>query len=380
MKRYFCALALLAVLAIPDWASACWPFWGHPVYPAPVYFPPPVYTAPIYPPVFVHPPVVYPIPGPPLSPPKVELNPKTAVPSTAPPSDPVPGKSSGTNNPTAPDKPIQSTGAGQTTNVGDSTTKSAIVPQKTETIRPAGINEATTLPIAPKKKDEPTRAGPDLLPSGPGSSPSLVLPSVTENRSIPKESIIEKSSKPVHTATPVPAPADPLQLLPPSASKSPAPMLTLPDSTVPAKPSAAPSSLDSLLPPTSLQIVPSTGKSDSLPSLALPPEVPISPAGKSESKSRSSPLTGKANGELTIDVFPVAALEKKAEGYRLVTFYNHTNRDLNLSIEGKAVKLPAKSYLETKLAPVFKWGHGDRPVGSECVPDGAAGLEVVFRE
>jgi hypothetical protein len=83
---------------------------------------------------------------------------------------------------------------------------------------------------------------------------------------------------------------------------------------------------------------------------------------------------------MTIDVFPVAALENKVESYRLVTFYNHTNRDLHLSIEGKAVKLPAKTYLETKLAQAFKWGYGDRPVGREYVPEGAAGLEVVFRE
>lgn len=108
--------------------------------------------------------------------------------------------------------------------------------------------------------------------------------------------------------------------------------------------------------------------------------MPVSPAIKSESKSRSSPLTGTGVAKLTVEVFPVAALEKKVEGYRTVTFYNHTARDLSLTIEGKAVKLPAKTYLETKLAQAFKWGYGDRPTGSECVPDGAAGLEVVFRE
>ena len=83
---------------------------------------------------------------------------------------------------------------------------------------------------------------------------------------------------------------------------------------------------------------------------------------------------------MSVDVFPVAALDKKVEGYRTVTFFNHTNREVSLTIEGKSVKLPAKSYVESKLAQSFKWGYGERPAGSEQVPDGAAGLDVVFRE
>ncbi len=83
---------------------------------------------------------------------------------------------------------------------------------------------------------------------------------------------------------------------------------------------------------------------------------------------------------MSVEVFPVAALDKKLEGYRTVTFFNHTNRELSLSIEGKSVTLPAKSYVESKLAQSFKWGYGERPAGRELVPDGAAGLDVVFRE
>ena len=57
-----------------------------------------------------------------------------------------------------------------------------------------------------------------------------------------------------------------------------------------------------------------------------------------------------------------------------------TNRDLALTIEGRAVKLPAKSYLHAQLAATFTWTHGDQPAARETVPAGAGGLDVVFRD
>ncbi len=81
-----------------------------------------------------------------------------------------------------------------------------------------------------------------------------------------------------------------------------------------------------------------------------------------------------------VNVFPVVSAEKAGGGYRTVGFFNHTISDINLTIEGRTVKLPAKMYLEAKLAQTFTWGYGDRPAASERVPDGAAGLDVVFRE
>jgi hypothetical protein len=83
---------------------------------------------------------------------------------------------------------------------------------------------------------------------------------------------------------------------------------------------------------------------------------------------------------MMVNVFPVVAAEKAEGGYRAVGFFNHTNRDLELSIEGRSVKLPAKTYLEAKVAQTFTWGYGDRSAVRERVPEGAAGLDVVFRE
>ena len=81
---------------------------------------------------------------------------------------------------------------------------------------------------------------------------------------------------------------------------------------------------------------------------------------------------------MTVSVFPAGGPEP-AGVYRTVGFYNHTDRDLSLTIEGRAVKLPAKTYLHAQLAPTFTWGVADRPAARETVPAGAGGLDVVFR-
>jgi len=127
---------------------------------------------------------------------------------------------------------------------------------------------------------------------------------------------------------------------------------------------------DLFIPPQGIPAMPDIKKPDGLPSLTLPP--------LSDSVSKSSPLTNNKPG-MTVSVFTASGTEKAADGYRTVGFYNHTSNDLSLTIEGRAVKLPAKMYLHAKLGPTFTWSHSDRPVTRESVPERAAGLDVVFR-
>ena len=70
------------------------------------------------------------------------------------------------------------------------------------------------------------------------------------------------------------------------------------DMVIPAIPSAAPASgSEPLIPPPSLPTLPDPARRDPLPSLTLPPEVPVAPEKKPDSISRSSPLTrGGASG------------------------------------------------------------------------------------
>jgi len=148
------------------------------------------------------------------------------------------------------------------------------------------------------------------------------------------------------------------------------------DPLAPAIPSAAPAP-ESLIPPPSVPLVPDPNKRDPLPSLTLPPDIPVAPTTKSE--SRSSPLTEGAVSGPTVSVFPARDAEAPTPGYRTVGFYNHTSRDIALTIEGRRVRLPAKTYLHAQLGESFTWSHSDRPAARETVPDGAGGVDVVFR-
>jgi hypothetical protein len=151
------------------------------------------------------------------------------------------------------------------------------------------------------------------------------------------------------------------------------------DAPVPAIPSAAPPP-EPLIPSLSAPTLPDGNKRDPLPSLTLPPDVPVPPEKKTDSTSRSSPLTGGGPADITVKVFPARGEGVAADGYCTVGFYNHTARDLALTIEGRSVKLPAKSYLQAQVAATFTWSHGNRPAARETVPDGAGGLDVVFRD
>ena len=119
--------------------------------------------------------------------------------------------------------------------------------------------------------------------------------------------------------------------------------------------------------------------SETLPPLVLPPEIPVAPSGVippvAPNTSRSSPLSGGVK----VQVFTALGTPASRE-LRKVGFFNHTDRDLDLVIEGRAVKLPRKSYLHAQLPPAFQWGHSANPMEKAAVPNDAAGLDVVFRE
>jgi hypothetical protein len=200
----------------------------------------------------------------------------------------------------------------------------------------------------------------------------------------------QESDDQVRPAAVGPAPASP--------AAAPAPMapLTIPDPMVPSTksrgtsdsklspsavpmPAPAPPSSDSL-PPISLPAPKkTTGGKEDLPPLVLPPETPGGPSGVippvKPSTSRSSPLTGG----MKVQVF-AASGPAPASTLRKIGFFNHTDRDIRLVIEGKAVTLPKKSYLHAELPSKFTWKHSDRLAETAAVPDDAAGIDVLFKE
>lgn len=360
MKRYFCWLALLGIIVLPDWASACWPLWGRPFYPAPVYYPPPVYTPSAYPSVYAYPPIVGPV---------------TPVPSmaTCPPC----------SSPFAPaivtPQRIPESGTARIpAEMKPATPESA--PAKAEAVRPTSGVTPVEIPTPKKTTPAPGLSTLPVQPSttAPGGLPPLVLPKENEPRGPkPTDNNAPKKSNPA--AVPSPAPADswsPTSSGPPI--KPPAVGTDFP-SVMPASPKAAPAP-EALIPPSAVPVIPGSNKGEALPSLSLPPVVPVTPRGEVENTSRASPLGNSNSQPIAVKQYPVAARGNSvpAGNYRAVTFFNHTSQELRLTIEGRSVKLPARSYVETKLSPSFTWSYDDHAATRERVPNDASGLDVVF--
>ena len=181
--------------------------------------------------------------------------------------------------------------------------------------------------------------------------------------------------KPANLATPMPAPApmNPLTIPDPMVPKSPTtglPPIVVPDI---AKPMAAPADNLPGIPLPEPRKATKNDKDD-LPPLVLPPEGTGTSSGVIPTTSKSSPLSGA----IKTQVF--AAAGTATGTLRKVGFFNHTGRDLDLVIEGKAVKLPKKSYLNAELPVKFTWKADGNEAHATTVPDGAAGVDVLFKE
>jgi hypothetical protein len=344
MKRQLCATAFFALALIPDWAAACWPPGSGPapVYYAPMY-PAPVYSGPIYYPA--QPVYVRPIPSSAVAP-RFEPARPSAAPTIG------PARPIAQPNPT-PAKPPQ-----------------------IEPVRPAAAVEAPKPPApAPEPKpapesNEPKRGGlfeiPKPAPEPEPKAPAVDVPKVMA----PKVAAPEPKAPVIEPPKP-----DALKLPPINVPTGPETGPKLPPlETSPAVPSAAPA-------PDALPIpsIPTPKKPDALPPLTLPPDAPVAPdKSKEPVEVKSSPLTGAAR-ELKVSVFPATGTAA-ANGLRKVGFFNHTARDLSLTIEGKAVTLPALSYLNAELPSSFTWKCGEKPATKETVPAGSVGVDVLIRE
>jgi hypothetical protein len=155
-----------------------------------------------------------------------------------------------------------------------------------------------------------------------------------------------------------------------SPPKNDTPKLELPQ--VPLPGAADPSKNDDAkIPP----LIPRLTNPD-VPPLTIP-KVPIEPAtGGDTSTSKASPLTAAPR----VDVFPVDGTPPPSpKANRTVGFFNHTDRDLKLTVEGDTVTLPRRHFVTAVVPATFAWKLDGDERRTE-VPAGAPGVEVVIRK
>jgi hypothetical protein len=110
------------------------------------------------------------------------------------------------------------------------------------------------------------------------------------------------------------------------------------------------------------------------------PEPPPIPATPGEVPSPNAKAQAKPDEAFT--VYPVAADKAPPAGRKSATigFYNHTRKEVQLTIDKKSQTLPPGGFIELDLPLTFNW----RAVGGEeqtgKVPADAAGLEIVIRK
>ena len=113
---------------------------------------------------------------------------------------------------------------------------------------------------------------------------------------------------------------------------------------------------------------------------SLPPLLVPSPANDSPgtSTSRSSPLN--ASRRTGYDVIPVdGPAPATPSAKRSVGFFNHTDRDLQLTVEGQTITLPKRHSVTAEVPAKFTWTlEGNLEQNTE-IPLAAPGVEVVIR-
>jgi hypothetical protein len=102
----------------------------------------------------------------------------------------------------------------------------------------------------------------------------------------------------------------------------------------------------------------------------LPKETPKSDGSKKE------PLADKS-----VEQFIIPSEGKGEQGSEIkVGFFNHSNREIVLDVNGESVRLPKEQYVTLRLPRTFNWAEKGLKSASVVVPPDADGIEIVFRK
>src|SRR5262245_34768698 len=142
-----------------------------------------------------------------------------------------------------------------------------------------------------------------------------------------------------------------------------------PLSPIPPKPLSKPKEEKSL---------PSIPKLDlPLPGDATEPDPGLPKKDKPDAKKKTTAESGKS-----VEQFLVPAVVKRAEPRAEVQvgFFNHSERTIELQVNGEAVQVPSEQYVTLRLPRTFTWAEKGQKAADVVVPPDSDGVEIVFRK
>lgn len=131
---------------------------------------------------------------------------------------------------------------------------------------------------------------------------------------------------------------------------------------------------------------------DDAPALKLPPieeppakiVLPKAPAKEPMKEPKPEPAPAPRADDMgrPFEVIAVAPAggARQAAGRVGVGFFNHSDRDITLEINGRPMRLASRHYVQVKLPREFSWREKDGPAQKSSVPAEADGLEIVFKK
>jgi hypothetical protein len=131
--------------------------------------------------------------------------------------------------------------------------------------------------------------------------------------------------------------------------------------------------------------VPKLNKESDPPKIPKPKRpIPLDPDeldGPKPSKKDAAKKEPLAKGK-EVEQYFVPADEKRSEttGEVRVGFFNHSDREITLDVNGEALKLPSEQYVTVRVPRTFSWTEKGQKAREVVVPPDAEGMEIVFRK
>jgi hypothetical protein len=125
-----------------------------------------------------------------------------------------------------------------------------------------------------------------------------------------------------------------------------------------------------------------------LPPLPGDPIEPPAPGIKPPAPKGDPPADGATTKERPKDarpaveqfVVPAAGNRAEPRAEVQVGFFNHTDREITLDVNGESVQIPSEQYVTLRVPRSFKWSEKGQKANDVAVPPDADGLEIVFRK